>query len=140
MDEIKDRSFLGTGWGFPPTFSKDTGTVSLISDVEDINSSLNILLSTSVGERILQPMYGCNLNELLFEPVTLSMLTRMETLIKDAIIYYEPRIKLIDIELETFENEGKILITVNYMIKGTNSRLNYVYPFYLNEGTEINNE
>ena len=140
MDEIKDRSFLGTGWGFPPTFSKETGTVSLISDVEDINSSLNILLSTSVGERILQPMYGCNLNELLFEPVTLSMLTRMETLIKDAIIYYEPRIKLIDIELENYENEGKILITVNYMIKGTNSRLNYVYPFYLNEGTEINNE
>ena len=140
MDESKDKSFLGTGWGFPPTFSKDTGGVSLISDVEDINSSLNILLSTTVGERILQPLYGCNLKDLLFEPVTLTMLTRMETLIQDAIIYFEPRIKLLDIELETFENEGKILITVNYMIKGTNSRLNYVYPFYLNEGTEINNE
>ena len=140
MEEIKDKSFLGTGWGFPPEFSTETGTVSLISDVEDINSSLNILLSTIIGERVMQPMYGCNLIELLFEPVTLTMLTRMETLVKDAIIFYEPRIKLIDIDLETFKNEGKIMITVNYMIKGTNSRFNYVYPFYLNEGTEINNE
>lgn len=140
MDEIKDRSFLGTGWNFPPSFNKETGSVSMISDIKDINSSLNILLSTTVGERVLQPLYGCNLHDLLFEPVTLTMLTRMETLIKDAIIYFEPRIKLIDIELETFENEGKILVTINYMIKGTNSRLNYVYPFYLNEGTELNNE
>lgn len=140
MEEIKDKSFLGTGWGFPPEFSTETGTVSLISDVEDINSSLNILLSTIIGERVMQPMYGCNLIELLFEPVTLTMLTRLETLVRDAIIFYEPRIKLIDIDLETFKNEGKIMITVNYMIKGTNSRFNYVYPFYLNEGTEINNE
>lgn len=140
MEEIKDKSFLGTGWGFPPEFSTETGTVSLISDVEDINSSLNILLSTIIGERVMQPMYGCNLIELLFEPVTLTMLTHMETLVKDAIIFYEPRIKLINIDLETFKNEGKIMITVNYLIKGTNSRFNYVYPFYLNEGTEINNE
>lgn len=140
MEEIKDKTFLGTGWGFPPSFSKETGTVSLTSDIEDINSSLNILLSTRIGERVMQPMYGCNLSDLLFEPVTLGMLTRMEILIKDAIIYYEPRIKLLKLDLDHSENDGKILITINYMVKGTNSRFNYVYPFYLNEGTEINNE
>jgi hypothetical protein len=140
MDPKNKSSFLGTGWGFPPTFSKETGSVALISDIEDINSSLNILLSTRIGERVMQPMYGCNLTDLLFEPVTLNMLTRLETLVKDAIIYYEPRIKLLKLELDHDANEGQILITIDYMVKGTNSRFNYVYPFYLKEGTEINNE
>jgi len=139
MDEINNKSFLGTGWSFPPTFSKETRNVQMVADEKDIRESLSILLSTTVGERVMQPLYGCNLRDLIFEPVNLGMLTRLENLVRDAIIYFEPRIKLIDIELNTFENEGKILITVNYMIRGTNSRLNYVYPFYLNEGTELKN-
>lgn len=137
MDTIKYKSFLGTGWSFPPVFKKETKGVALISDIEDINSSLNILLSTRKGERILQPEYGCNLNDLIFEPLSLSMLTLMENHIKDAIVSFEPRIKLLKIDLESNANEGLIEVRISYLVKGTNSRLNYVYPFYLKEGTEI---
>ena len=137
MDKINKISFLGTGWDFPPTFKKETKSVAMISDIEDINSSLNILLSTRIRERILQPNYGCDLIDLIFEPITLSMLTRMENLVKDAIIFYESRIKLLKIDLESNANEGIIEIRISYMIKATNSRFNYVYPYYLKEGTEI---
>ena len=137
MDKINKISFLGTGWDFPPTFKKETKSVAMISDIEDINSSLNILLSTRIRERILQPKYGCDLIDLIFEPITLSMLTRMENLVKDAIVFYESRIKLLKIDLESNANEGIIEIRINYMIKATNSRFNYVYPFYLKEGTEL---
>lgn len=137
MDKIKYTSFLGTGWAFPPAFKKETRGVLLISDIKDINSSLNILLSTRIGERILQPEYGCNLNDLIFEPISLSMLTLMENHIKDAIVTFESRIKLLKIDLESNANEGLIEVRISYLVKGTNSRLNYVYPFYLKEGTEI---
>jgi uncharacterized protein len=137
MEEVKTLSFLGTGWDFPPTFKKETKGVAMISDLDDINSSLNILLNTRVRERILQPNYGCNLIDLIFEPITLSMLTMMENLIRDAIVFYEARIKLLNLDLEANENEGMIEVRINYMIKGINSRYNYVYPFYLKEGTEI---
>jgi phage baseplate assembly protein W len=62
----------------------------------------------------------------------------MKDLIKDAILYHEARIKLIDLKLEVFDLEGRIDITLEYMVKGTNSRYNYVYPYYLEEGTNIN--
>jgi len=137
MEERKYKSFLGTGWDFPPTFKKETKGVALISDIEDINSSLKILLSTRIKERILQPEYGCNLNDLIFEPITLSMLTLMENLIRDAIVLFESRIKLLNIDLESNANEGLIEVRISYLVKGTNSRLNYVYPIYLKEGTEI---
>ena len=60
------NSFLGTGWAFPPTFDPVSGTVELVSGEKDINESLNILLSTSIGERVMQPKYGCNMQDYLF--------------------------------------------------------------------------
>jgi phage baseplate assembly protein W len=132
-----NNSFLGTGWSFPPTFNKESRSVVMTSDVEDINKSLEILFSTSLGERLMQPKYGANLERFLFEPITETLKTYMKDLINDAILYHEARIKLLDLKLEAFELEGRIDITLEYIVKGTNSRYNYVYPYYLEEGTNI---
>ena len=48
--------------------------VKMIAGEEDIRSSLEILLSTQVGERVMQPTYGCDLRKLLFEPLDTSLL------------------------------------------------------------------
>lgn len=131
-------SFLGTGWTFPPTFSKTGKQVEMLSDVADIYSSLEILLSTRPGERVMLPRYGCNLDELLFEPLTTTFKTYMKDLITTAILYFEPRIDVNSINLDdTGELEGKILISVDFTVRSTNSRFNYVYPFYKKEGTEL---
>lgn len=130
--------FLGTGWGFPPTFDKASRSVGLLSDEADIDSSLEILLSTSLGERIMQPTYGCDLKPLIFEPLDTSLKAYIRDLIRTAILYHESRIRLDDITLETQPQEGRIDITLEYTVRTTNSRFNFVYPFYLNEGTVRN--
>jgi len=131
------KSFLGTGWSFPPTFEKESRSVLMTSDAEDINKSLQILFSTAIGERLMQPKYGANLERFLFEPISETLKTHMKDLINDAILYHEARIKLLDLKLVAYDTEGRIDITLEYMIKGTNSRYNYVYPYYLEEGTNI---
>jgi len=132
-------SFLGTGWGFPPQFSSTPGQVAMLSDEDDIRSSLEILLSTRPGERVMRPDYGCNLDELVFEPLTTTFKTYIKDLITTAILYYEPRIDVNKIELDdTGEVEGRILISIDYTVRSTNSRYNFVYPFYKNENTETN--
>jgi len=137
MDKLH-KSFLGTGWSFPPQFDSEGGSVEMLSDGEDIRSSLEILLSTRPGERVMLPSYGCNLDELLFEPLTTTMKTYMKDLIQTAILYHEPRIVVDKIELvDTGEMEGRILINIAYTIRSTNSRFNYVFPFYIQEGTEV---
>ncbi|MBI1938379.1 MAG: GPW/gp25 family protein [Ignavibacteriales bacterium] len=129
--------FLGKGWSFPPEFDKQTSTVKMLADEDDINSSLEILFSTTVGERIMQPKYGANLKNLLFDPIDTSLKAYIKDLIKTAILYFEARIKLDNISLEAKPEEGMLLITLEYTIRSTNSRYNFVYPFYLNEGTNI---
>jgi phage baseplate assembly protein W len=130
-------SFLGTGWSFPPTFDKETGTVELVSDQEDIRQSLNILLSTSLGERVMQPKYGCNLNDHLFESLNSSVIGYIKDLVEHAILFYEPRILADKIEVTAQDSfdllEGRFTISVEYTIPETNSRFNYVYDYYKNE-------
>ena len=129
-------SFLGTGWSFPPSFDDVTGKLAMTSDVEDIERSLKILLDTRRGERVMLPGYGCNLDVLLFEPITITLISYITDMFKTAIIYYEPRIKLDKLTVSPDEAlEGRILISLDYTVKSTNSRFNYVYPFYKNENT-----
>ena len=132
------KSFLGRGWGFPPEFNRATKAVNMLEDEADIKSSLEILLSTRLGERVMVPDYGCNLDELLFNPLTLTLKTYVIDLIKTAILYYEPRIDLNKINIDpTDELEGVLLINLDYTVRATNSRKNMVYPFYKAEGNEL---
>lgn len=137
MSTKEGRSFLGTGWGFPPTFDLSSGTVRTISHEQDIDSSLEILLSTEVGERVMQPTYGCDLHRLLFEPLDTTLTAYMEDLIRTAILYFEPRIILDAVRLHPESLEGRVTIEIEYTIAGTNTRHNFVYPFYLTEGSEV---
>lgn len=131
-------SFLGTGWSFPPSFNQERGETEMLSDKEDIQSSLHILLTTRLGERVMQPTYGCNLDELVFESLSSTFKSFIKDLIKTAILYHEPRIKLNSIELDdSRDREGIILIVIDYTIRTTNTRFNYVFPYYKNEGTDI---
>ena len=131
--------FLGRGWSFPPDFTGPLTGVAMLEDDADVASSLQILLSTTPGERVMQPLYGCNLSELVFENLDTRMKTLMADKVESAILYFEARVKLESVTLDDSRIlDGIILIQVNYTVKSTNSRFNFVYPYYIQEGTDIN--
>lgn len=127
--------FLGTGWAFPPDFVIEGASVATVTGVDDIEESLEILLSTLPGERVMQPRYGCDLTPLLFESLTTSLITDIADRVRTAILYFEPRITPEEISVRADDVlNGRILITVNYRVSATNSRHNFVFPFYKQEG------
>jgi uncharacterized protein len=135
---MNNGSFLGTGWSFPPSFDNVSAETKMLTEEDDVQSSLHILLTTRLGERVMQPTYGCNLDELVFESMTTTFKSYIKDLVKTAILYHEPRIKLNKVDLDDSRDlEGVILIIVDYTIRSKNTRFNYVYPFYKNEGTDI---
>ena len=113
--------------------------VTMLEEEADVASSLEILLSTTPGERIMQPLYGCNLSELVFESLDTRLKTLMIDKVESAILYYEPRVTLERVTLDDGrEVEGVVIIGVVYRVKTTNSRFNFVFPYYIREGTDIN--
>lgn len=126
-------SYLGTGWSFPPSFSKPLGA-AMSKDVQDIEESLKILLGTAIGERFLNPKFGFNLSSLMFESMTTTLKTFVTSLIERAILYYEPRIDLHRVELnDQGQNEGRLEIVIEYSVRATSSRFTFVYPIYLDQ-------
>lgn len=138
MEQPDRTGFLGRGWSFPPTFVQAAHTVVMTEAEDDIARSLEILLSTAMGERVMLPDYGCNLEELLFEPMDTALQTLLFDRIRKSILYYEPRIDVIDVGIQTdLASEGILLISIDYRIRATNSRFNFVYPFYQHDAFEL---
>lgn len=139
MDELntllRNDAFLGRGWSFPPVVTEQGVRMSAYE--QDIEESLRVLFSTSPGERVNRYDYGCPLRRYAFEPITVQTLNRMRSDISRAVILYEPRIELEDVSFEEQPAKGVLLIRLTYTVVRTNNRNNMVYPFYLNEGTNI---
>lgn len=126
-----NKDIIGIGWSFPPEFSKSgaTGTILMTEGKEDIDRSLYILLNTAFGERVMRPEYGCDLRRFLFDPLNARMEAYINKIVEEAILYFEPRIRPEKVKVEV--GDGMLEITVAYIIKSTNSRSNYVFPFYI---------
>ena len=132
------KSFLGTGWGFPPSFDYKKRSSHMASDEEDIKQSLFIILSTSHGERVMNPEFGCDLFSTLFDAVDSLMINRIKDYVRTAILNFEPRITLDNVLINSEDTlDGILKIHLEYTIRKTNIRTNMVYPFYLKEGTNI---
>jgi uncharacterized protein len=133
---FSDPPFLGTGWSFPPAFLKGGAEVELVSGHEDIHQSLQVLLTTQPGERVMQDRFGCDLNLVLFEEIDQGCINTITSMISDAILYHEPRITLDRLEIsESQSQQGLLLIDIEYTVRTTNTRFNMVFPFYINEAS-----
>ncbi|NGF76668.1 GPW/gp25 family protein [Fluviicola sp. SGL-29] len=129
---MNNNDFLGIGWEFPPAFEKKG--VRLVESNTDIRESLRILLSTTQGERIFRPEYGCNIRRWVFSKMTLSERTLITDTIKQAVKKGEPRIVLNQVSVEIKDAlEGILWINLNYTIITTNTPDNLVFPFYFKE-------
>jgi phage baseplate assembly protein W len=132
----ENESFLGSGWSFPPTFTKRG--VELVHNADDIAESIEILLNTSLGERIMRPEFGCNLRDFLFKSITTSKIFEIKEMIRTALTYFEARIDLHSVEIDhSGYLDGIILIQVDYSVAKTNSRYNLVFPYYSVEGSDL---
>jgi phage baseplate assembly protein W len=131
---MPESQFLGRGWSFPPEFDKTQQEVKMLEGEADIKSSLEIILSTQLGERVLRPSFGWKRDRWVFESINATAATVIQKEIEDALLLFEPRIKLLNVKLLPGDKiSGRLEIVIDYTIRSTNKRGNLVYPFYLSE-------
>jgi phage baseplate assembly protein W len=131
-----DESFLGVGWGFPPKFGPDGHGVVMVASEEDIAQSLNILVRTIPGERVMQPEYGCDLQHMVFEVMDSNRVTDIKTTLTRAVRLFEPRVIIEQVIVDTIDwIDGVVRIDMHYTIIATNTRHNLVFPLYRYEAS-----
>ena len=124
------KPFLGVGWGFP--IHVDTkGALNIAAYEESVRQSIWIILGTAKGERVMRPDFGCGIYDLVFEINSPSTAGKVAQAVRQALLLFEPRIDVLDIQVQA-ENGGEVLlISINYQVRATNNAFNLVYPFYL---------
>jgi phage baseplate assembly protein W len=126
-----DKELLGTGWEFPPRFEITTKTVGMLSGQEDVENSIQIIIETKMGERVMRNEFGSEIHDLLFEPLSANMRTYMTTSLKNALTRNEPRINVLSVDLEQRDPHlGRVDIKINYQTIDSRSTNNLVVPFY----------
>jgi len=121
--------FLGVGWGFPVRFE---GGLELASAEERIRQSIRIILETARGERVMRPDFGCGLHERVFAVNDASTRALVADDVRDALLRWEPRIEVLDVTVTAAGGDEEVLrISIDYRVRSTDNRFNFVYPFYL---------
>ena len=93
-----------------------------------------VILGTRLGERLMQPTFGCGIHDLAFAPNNPATRTRAVEQVRRALVAFEPRIDVLGITTETSDAEPSLLlIRVDYRIRANNAFGNLVYPFYITE-------
>jgi hypothetical protein len=128
--------FLGSGWSFPPTFLRQGATVAMAEGDVDIKESIGIILTTRLGERIMQPKFGSNLSLQVFASLTPTVANEIAHLVTNALLEWEPRITVIDVTVTLGDvTAGRIDVSIDYLVRQTNTRSNLVFPYYILEAT-----
>ncbi len=127
MDTI---DFLGKGWKFPISF--ENGKIAYSAGEESIQESIRVILGTAKGERVMRPDFGCEIHELAFSLNNSQTAALAAFHVREALAKWEQRIEVLEVNAyQDKNNDNRINIDIEYMIKTTNTKNNLVYPFYI---------
>jgi phage baseplate assembly protein W len=134
------KDFLGKGMKFPPQINPATGRFVTSSEEESVRESIYLILMTQQTERPLRPAFGSNIMSYTFMDINMGQLNMVARTIREQIMAQEPRISDVRVGMEQGNQKGLVLFNVEYTITSTNTRDNYVFPFYLNATSELEEE
>lgn len=108
-------------------------------DYDAIKNSLFNLFTTVPGQKILNPEYGMNLTQFLFEPVNREGGTLIGTEILTAINKYETRVKVLSIKVFADEERQQYTITLILAVPFVNNTAFKLIGVLSNSGFYFNN-
>jgi hypothetical protein len=124
------KEFLGVGLSFPVAFEQ-SGAIATAQYEESVRQSIWIILGTAKGERVMRPDFGCGIYDLVFGVKSASTSGKIAQEVRAALLAHEPRIDVLDVQIDAQQDGPTLFIHIEYQIRATNNVFNLVYPFYL---------
>ncbi|MCP3143391.1 GPW/gp25 family protein [Pyxidicoccus xibeiensis] len=127
------NELLGRGWTFPLLPGPEGGLEYAEGDAA-VEQSLRVVLLTRLGERPMRPGFGSGVPDAVFAPGSTRYLGLIEEAVREAVRDWEPRVDLLRARAEVDPEEpARITVSIDYLVRRTNSRQNLVFPFYLGD-------
>lgn len=93
-----------------------SGIVLRFVNEKAVTRSIRNLILTNRGERLYQPKVGSSIRSLLFEPMSDFTANVLSKLIEETITLYEPRAKVLGVQVVPYEEQNSYVVTIAYML------------------------
>lgn len=105
--------------------------MELVHQEDDVREAIQMILMTRKGERPMRPEFGSELHTLVFAPNDAQTAGLARRYVQEALIRWEPRIDVLEVEARHDEKTGtRLLISIRYRLIATNDERNLVFPYY----------
>lgn len=110
---------FGRSIAFPPRVGPD-GRWSWSEGPQNIRESIQIILQTEAGERLMLRPFGAGLGRFLFEPNTAATRRLIQERVENALRLWEPRIRLRTVDVaEDRSDPQHVIVTIEYELVAT---------------------
>ncbi|HEV8516312.1 MAG TPA: GPW/gp25 family protein [Candidatus Limnocylindrales bacterium] len=111
------------------------GRIDVVEEDESVRQAILLLLSTSPGERVMRPEYGCHLRRLVFSPNDDTTAGLAIHYVRQALARWEPRIDVLALDATRDpESSERLQIALHYRVRATNRTGILAYPLELAGG------
>jgi phage baseplate assembly protein W len=124
------KEYVGQGLAFPLSVTP-RGEVALVTGQDDIEQAILLILETIPGERVMRPTFGCHIWDLVFAPNTPETRALAEYYVREALVFWEPRIEVEEVQALSRNDAGAMDILIRYTIKDMHDPRSIIYPFFL---------
>ena len=108
------------------------GRIEMVEGDESIRQSLLLLQSTSPGERVMRPDYGCSLRHLVFGPNDDTTAGLAIHYVRRAVERWEPRVEVLAVDAgRDPDHPERLVIELDYRVRATRRADTIVYPYNL---------
>lgn len=112
---------FGKGLSFPPRVGAD-GRLAWSSGEDNVRESIQLILLTEPGERLMREQFGCGLRQYLFEPNTVATRQQIRDRIVKAIGRWEPRVAVQDVTVDAVDADPRLVaVTVFFQLVANQS-------------------
>lgn len=129
---MEEKEFLGKGMKFPPQINNASGRFVVSSGTIGIKESIYIILMTQKSERFTRPEFGSRILSYTFMDTSVTRLNMLGRELRETILEQEPRVDEVEVQVDSRQEAGCLIISIDYYVASSNTRENLVFPFYLN--------
>jgi uncharacterized protein len=110
---------LPIGWPLLPQPAMADGRMIFRSLAHSIDDQIRVVLSTGQGEQLMHPEFGAGLARFLHEPNTLQTRARIREEVTEALMRFEARILLDDVQVEESGDPRKVVVSIQFRTRQT---------------------
>lgn len=94
------------------------GALKKVDNVKAVMTSVDNILRTSKGERVMLPEFGSSLKDMVFESMNSPLIDLVSQSIKEEIEYWDNRVNVTQIRYLEEPDNNSIIIEIAFAIKG----------------------